>query len=142
MSENNFNVLNLIKCKYMTIEDGDQKYFSIPASPAKGILYVTKDNPEYISGHVRVRGRENGSYPYKYLEMIDRLSGYQDDIIEVCSGMIRKYGNKSCFTVDINPKTNPDLVDDGQVLSSIPNAKFNRWRCDPPYNLDTAKNMY
>jgi len=126
----------------MTIEDGDQEYFSIPASPAKGVLYVTKDNPEYISGHVRVRGRKNGSYPYYYLEMIERLFGNQDDTIEVCSGMIRRYGDKSCFTVDINPTTNPDLVDDGQVLSPIPNAKFNRWRCDPPYNLDTAKIMY
>ena len=142
MPKNNFNVLNLIRCKYTIVEDRHQKCFSILASPARGVLYVTKDNPEYISGHVRVRGRENGSYPYNYLEMIERLFGKQDDTIEVCSGMIRKYGNKSCFTVDINPKTNPDLVDDAQVLSSIPNAQFNRWRGDPPYNADTAKIMY
>jgi hypothetical protein len=51
--------------------------------------------------NVRVRGRENGSYPYNYLEMIDRLFGNQDDTIEVCSGMVRKYDNKSCFTVDM-----------------------------------------
>jgi hypothetical protein len=28
------------------------------------------------------------------------------------------------------------------MLSSISNSKFNRWRCDPPYNVKTAKEMY
>jgi hypothetical protein len=126
----------------MRIDDGDQKYFSIPAGPAKGLLYVNEDNPEYISGHIRVRGRENGSYPFNYLEMIDRLFGKEDNTIEVCSGNIRKYGYNSCYSVDINPETNPDLVDDGQMLSSVPSNRFNRWRCDPPYNTRTAKEMY
>jgi hypothetical protein len=126
----------------MRIDDGDQKYFSIPASPAKGVLYVTQDCPYYISGQIRVRGRDNGSYPYNYLEMIDAVFGKEDNTIEVCSGMIKKYGYKSGYTVDINPETNPDLVDDGQMLSSISNNRFNRWRCDPPYNDKTAKEMY
>jgi hypothetical protein len=140
--KHNFNVLNWIRCKYMRIDDGDQKYFSIPVSPAKGLLYVTEDNPEYISGHIRVRGRENGSYPFNYLEMIDRLFGKENNTIEVCSGNIRKYGYNSCVAVDVNPETNPDFVDDGQMLSSVPNNRFNRWRCDPPYNVKTAKEMY
>jgi len=48
----------------------------------------------------------------------------------------------NCFTVDINPDTEPDLVVDGQKLDGIPNSKFSRWRCDPPYNTRTAKEMY
>jgi hypothetical protein len=61
--------------------------------------------------------------------------------------MIKKYnscadGHAQCFAVDINPKTNPDLVDDGQILSSIPNDTFNRARFDPPYNAVTARKMY
>lgn len=56
-----------------------------------------------------MRGRNNGSYPYKYPEMIDSLFGKGDNTIEVCSGMMGKDG-KSCFTVDINPKTEPDLI--------------------------------
>ena len=61
--------------------------------------------------------------------------------------MIKKYngcadGHSQPFAVDINPKTNPDLVDDGQILSSIPNNKFDRCRCDPPYNAQTARGMY
>lgn len=66
-------------------------------------------------------------YPYNYLEMIDAVFGKEDNTIEVCSGMIRKYGYTSCSTVDINPETNPDLVDDAQMLSSVPNNRFNRW---------------
>jgi hypothetical protein len=89
-----------------------------------------------------VRGRDNGSYPYNYIEMIDRLFGKEDNTIEVCSGNIRKYGYNSSFAVDINPRTSPDLVDDGQMLSSVPNDRFNRWRSDPPYNDKTAKEMY
>ena len=138
----NFNILNLIRCKHRMMEDGDQKYFTIPASPTTGILYITENNPEFISGQVRVRGRNNGSYPYNYLEMIDAVFGKEDNTIEVCSGMIRKYRHTSCYTVDINPETNPDLVDDCQILSSVLNNRFNRWRGDPPYNINTAKKMY
>lgn len=137
------NVLNLIRCDYMEGRDGDnKKYFIVFAGPATGALYITEDNPGFISGHIRARARENGSYPYNIPEMMDTVFGKEDNTIEVCSGMIKKFGYKSCFTVDINPETKPDLVDDGQMLSSIPNNKFNRWRCDPPYNLGTARKMY
>ncbi|MGA7042132.1 MAG: hypothetical protein WBY71_00560, partial [Nitrososphaeraceae archaeon] len=36
----------------------------------------------------------------------------------------------------------PDLVEDGQTLSSISNNTFNHWRYDPPYNAETARKMY
>jgi hypothetical protein len=74
--------------------------------------------------------------------MIDAVFGKEDNTSEVCSGMIRKYGYTSCYTLDINPETNSDLVDDGQILSSVPNKKFNRLRGDPPYSNKTAKEMY
>jgi hypothetical protein len=137
------NVLNLIRCKYEIITSKEnKKYFTIPATPATGILFITGTNPEFISGQIRVRGRDNGSYPYHYLEMIDAIFGKESNTIEVCSGMIRKNGCRSCFTVDINRETNPDLAEDGQTLSSISNNTFNRWRCDPPYNGETAMTMY
>jgi hypothetical protein len=131
----NFNVLNLIRCKYDLIirEIGNQKYYAIPATPATGLLFITKNNPEFISGQIRVRGRDNGSYPFNYLEMIESVFGKEENTIEVCSGNIRK---------DINPETKPDLVADGQILSSIPNNMFNRCRYDPPYNVKTAEKMY
>jgi hypothetical protein len=139
------NVINLIKCKYYSIPGHNNKnrnnnhdYFIIPANPATGILYITENNPEFISGQVRARGRNAGKYPYNYLEMIDNVFGKEENTIEVCSRSVQ--GN--CFTVDINPGTDPDLVADGQNLEEIPDCKFSRWRCDPPYNIKTAKEMY
>ncbi|MDP9289830.1 MAG: hypothetical protein M3P08_16755 [Thermoproteota archaeon] len=88
-------------------------------------LYFTENNPGFISGHIRARGRKNGRYPYKYPEMIDRLFGKEDNTIEVCSGTIREYHHSSSFAVDINPETNPEHVGDGQTLSSIANNTFN-----------------
>jgi hypothetical protein len=138
----NFNVLNQIRSKYTAVTDGNRKYFIIPATPATGALYVTENSPGFISGYVRARGRENGSYPYNYLEMIDAVFGKEDNTIEVCSGMIKKHGYTNCYTVDVNPNTNPDLVDDGRLLSSLQSSIFNRWRGDPPYSERTARKMY
>ena len=102
------------------IEDGDQKYFTIPASPTTGILYITENNPEFISGQIRVRGREKGSYPFNYLEMIDAVFGKEDNTIEVCSGMIRKYRSTSCYTAEPCPYT---CVCCHCVVSSASNPK-------------------
>ena len=136
-SQSNLNILDLIKCKHYDLPF-DKKYVIILANPATGILYVTENSPNFISGQVRMRGTKGGKYPYKYLKMIDNIFGKDQNTIEVCSGSVIG----SCFTVDINPETKPDLVADGQKLYGIPNSKFGRWRCDPPYNARTAKSMY
>jgi len=125
----------------------DNKYCIIPAYPATGILYITANSPDFISGHIRLRGKDEGRYPYNYLEMINNIFGKEDNTIEVCSRSVKGTKESSsclsaCFTVDINSETKPDLVEDAQTLDSIPNNKFNRWRCDPPYNQDTAQRMY
>ncbi len=70
--------------------------------------------------------------------MIDTIFGKDDNTIEVCSGNVK--GN--CFKVDINPSTNPDLVEDGQRLTGISDGRFSRGRWDPPYNNKTANEMY
>ena len=129
------NIIDLIKTKHFSICD----LKVISASPACGILYVTTNSPYYLSGHVRLRGKDNGRYPFNYLEMIDNIFKKADNTIEVCSGDMK---SNDCFTVDINPEADPVLVDDGQELSKVTNARFDRWRCDPPYNVNTAKKMY
>jgi hypothetical protein len=146
-------VLDLIKCDFQILpaskmDDANNNYIVIPAHPATGVLYITNNNPEFISGHVRLKGKDEGRYPYKYLEMIENIFGKEDNTIEVCSrsvrGINRSHSTSAtpCFTVDINLKTKPDLVGDAQTLDGIPDNKFNRWRCDPPYNQSTAKKMY
>ena len=129
------NIMDLIETEYFSFYD----LKVMRATPAKGIWYVTASSPHFISGHVRMRGRENGKYPFYYLEMIDRKFGKEENTIEVCSGSVE---SQDCFTVDINPDNNPTLVDDAQELSKIADSKFERWRCDPPYNLNTAQKMY
>ena len=90
--------------------------------------------------------------------MIDNIFGKEENTIEVCSGSVKGRGGTttasreereslfaslpSFFTVDINPDAKPDSVADGQNLDKIPDSTFNRWRCDPPYNIRTAKEMY
>ena len=85
-----------------------------------------------------MRGRDNGKYPYFYLEMIDTIFGRAENTIEVCSHS--KFID--AVTVDINPKTYADFIDNGQILAKIKNNSFSRWRCDPPYTLKRAKGMY
>lgn len=135
-------VLDLIKCKYLEQDFGGIKYYVIPAEPCKGILYVTGDNPEFMSGHIRVRGKDDGRYPYNYLEMIDAIFGKEPDTIEVCARTVKPDKVRTAFTVDLNPDFQPSKVTDGQTLAGIESNRFSRWRSDPPYNMDTAKNMY
>jgi hypothetical protein len=131
------SILELIKCNYSI--STSTSYIIIEATPATGILYVTKNSPNFISGHVRLRGRNNGRYPYNYLEMIERIFGPEENTIEVCS---HNSQFPKAVTVDINPANKPNIVDDGQFLSKIESDSFNRWRCDPPYNCATAHSMY
>lgn len=134
-----FKILDLIRCKFHHILPGNGlNYFVIPANPATGLLYVTGKSPEYVSGQIRMRGKNSGQYSYRYLEMVDTIFGKDDNTIEVCSGNV----NDSCFKVDINPNKDPDLVGDGQNLDGISDGRFSRWRCDPPYNAKTSKSMY
>jgi hypothetical protein len=149
-TSNPIKVINLIKSRHYILpptEEGNStknndRQFIIPATPAKGNLFITFGNPAFVSGHVRLKGKGQGRYPYNYLEMIDNIFGKENNSIEVCSNSVKGGKESSCFTVDINPDLKPDLVDDGQVLRYVPDNKFDRWRCDPPYNQDTAGKIY
>lgn len=109
-------------------------------TPATGVLYSTSRSPDFISGHLRLRGRDEGRYPYFYLEMIDKVWGpdIESNTIEVCS----RYVSDARVRVDLNKLEEVTNVDDGQTLDTIPDNLFSRWRCDPPYNVGTARSMY
>ena len=108
-NQSTLNILDLIKCEYVTLTDGnDNKYFIILAGPAKGVLYITENSPDYISGQVRVRGRDGGRYPYNYLEMIDHIFGKEENTIEVCSGSIKGRNATSTASItSIQQRMNP-----------------------------------
>lgn len=132
------DVRDLIKAPWLP--SPHQGYDIYPTPPGTGIIYVTDHNPEFLSGHMRVRGEKNGSYPHFYTEIIDNLFGKDKNTIEVCSYLIPK--SKNLFTVDTNYKYSPSLVADGQELIQLGDNRFTRWRCDPPYNANSAKKMY
>ena len=89
-----------------------------------------------------MRSNGGGRYPSKYLDMINEVFGSCENTIETCSNSVSNKNNKHCFTVDINEKYQPSLVDDCQTLAKIPLNTFNRYRADPPYNERTAEEMY
>ena len=132
------DIRHLIRPKCLV--DLGEDYTVVPAKPATGLLYITKGNPSFISGHLRMRGRSNGRYPYRYLEMINEVFGPEENAIEVCSNSISNSAAK--FTVDINPDCKPDLVCNGEKLEGVVANTFNRWRCDPPYNKITAREIF
>ncbi|MDN5846295.1 MAG: hypothetical protein L0H53_08490 [Candidatus Nitrosocosmicus sp.] len=134
-----FNLLDLIRCPYQTLG----KYIILEATPATGILYLTDNSPNFISGHIRLRGKYEGRYPYKYLDMIENIFGPEPNTIEVCSrSVMARHNGGNCFTVDINKDTDPDLVTDAMTLEGVSNCEYDRWRADPPYNESTAMSMY
>ena len=49
-----------------------ENYNIISCYPITGILYLANN---FLSGHVRMRGRDNGRYPYNYNEMIHNIFG-------------------------------------------------------------------
>jgi hypothetical protein len=143
---NSFNILDIIKCKYIFQTDGNYGFYTIPASPASGVLHVNQESRYFIHGSISMKGKGGGSYPYNYLEMIDNIFGSEENTIEVCSGSIKGRNTSSSpsapFTVDINPAMNPDYVGDAQKLDGISSGIFIRGMGDPPYNNKTARKMY
>jgi hypothetical protein len=129
--------------RFLMLREPSKGYTVMTCEPAKGVIYIAEDNPGFISGQIRMRGRNEGRYPFHYLEMIDNLFGYESNTIEVCSRSVPgKNKGGDCFTVDINPQCKPDLGTNGETLEGISSNRFDRWRCDPPYSEQTAREMY
>ena len=119
------------------------KYNAFFLKNATGVIYVTNNSPQFISGQIRMRGRKNGRYPFGYKEMLDEIFGICNPLeeqIEVCSGWVKNAPN--LMTVDINPERHPFHVGDGQSLPADWHDRFGRWYSDPPYNERNAKKMY
>src|SRR2546430_16877976 len=98
------NISSLIKCKYIDLSTLHKNYFIIPANRTTGILYITENSTDYISGHLRLRGKQHGSYSFRYLKMIDNIFGQKENIIEACNGSVMW----NCFTWDTKTYTECD----------------------------------
>ena len=129
-----------IKKKPALITD---KYRIFALDSATGVSYITPKSPQYISGHLRLLGKDNGRYPYAFRDLIEEIFGScpsSSEELEVCSGDVVAKSN--LVTVDINSDKNPSYVLNGQDLPQDWNDRFDRWHCDPPYSEHAANEMY
>ena len=94
-------LLNLIS-SYKVLAFHTQTTKIIDCSPATGILYLTNN---FLSGHARMRGKDNGRYPYNYMEMIHNIFEASNNAIEVCSNSV--HGDSTLTCVDIRPNVDP-----------------------------------
>jgi ribosomal protein L31 len=120
-----------------------KKYNMFFLDSATGVIYVTNDSLQFVSGHIRMLGRKNGQYPVGYkksMEEIFAICSSDGEEIEVCSGWFRNRPN--LMTVDINPDRHPVHVGDGQSLPVDWGNRFDRWYSDPPYNKQNAEKMW
>lgn len=80
----------------------------------------------------RTKEHYYGAYPGGFLWRAKVL--LPGEMCHLCSGTVR-----GDFTVDIDPKTEPDLIADARH-TGLPNESFDAVLIDPPYSPEHAKN--
>lgn len=138
MKEPNFQILPHVKVPIFHMGD----YSIFLTEPCQGVCFVNPDSPHFIHGRMAVKGHKGGVYPDHYLDFIDRVFGPEPQTIEACSKTVKVDSRRTALTVDLDPKNEPSIVGDAQILAGVPSGQYKRWRCDPPYNADTAREMY
>lgn len=135
-----FRVLDFVKAR--TAAPFDPRVVYIDTAPCTGAVFVSPNSPHFLHGKLAVHGNGDGRYPDRYLDFIDAVFGPEPNTIEVCSRTVKVDTVRTACTVDINPDFHPTIVGDAQVLAGVPSGRFNRWRSDKPYNVETAAKMY
>jgi hypothetical protein len=89
----------------------------------------------------RVKSNYYGGYPAGYLRRIRAL--FPDKLESTCTlHLFSGRTDISAFpgeTVDINPKLEPDYVDDAHTLENVPVEKYDLILCDPPYSVEDCE---
>lgn len=83
----------------------------------------------------RVKSGYYGGYPAGYLKRIRALFPDKKNVLHLFSGKVDLVAFPG-KTVDIDPDTNPDYLDDAQRLLSVPIEEFDIVLCDPPYSVE------
>jgi len=91
-----------------------------------------------MGNNYRVKSEYYGGYPAGYLRRVKAL--FQDKLESTCllhlfSGRVDTEAMPG-ETVDLNPDTNPDYVDDAQTLEKVPIEKYDLILADPPYSVE------
>ena len=84
-----FNVMNLIKCPFELFPKDNPDRYILSTNPITSILFVTYNNPSFLSGQARAKGKDGGRYPFHYLEMIDNLFGREENLLFYFLGVFK-----------------------------------------------------
>jgi hypothetical protein len=85
-----------------------------------------------------VKSEYYGGYPHGYLKRIKALFPDKKNVLHLFSGAVDTVALPGA-TVDINPTTNPDYVDDAQTLEKVPLESFDLVGADPPYSIEDCE---
>jgi len=105
----------------MTVMDGVYMYG----------LWVMGNDYRVVTGYY-------GGYPATYLKRMKALFQDKANVLHLFSGKV----DTAVFpgkTVDLDPATEPDYLDDAQTLEQVPLADFDLVLCDPPYSVEDAE---
>lgn len=79
-----------------------------------------------------------GGYPAGYLRRIKALFPDRKKVLHLFSGKV-DVSIIPGITVDIDPSSNADYIDDAQTLEKVPVEDFDLVLADPPYSVEDAK---
>lgn len=121
----------------MTLQDRIDSYHKLTKFPTS--LWIGGDGRIcgiWIMGNsYRVKSKFYGGYPHGYLRRVKALFPDKQKVLHLFAGRV----DTEIFpgtTVDINPKLNPDIVDDAHSLTKVPLEKFDLVLADPAYSTE------
>lgn len=121
----------------MNPQDRIESYVSQTGFPRT--LFLGEDGRivgTWIMGNdYRVKSGYYGGYPAGYLKRVRALFPEKQNILHLFSGKV-DLSVLPGKTVDLNPETRPDYVDDAQRLESVPLENFDLVCADPPYSVE------
>lgn len=86
----------------------------------------------------RVKSKYYGGYPAGYLKRIKALFPDKKTVLHLFSGKVDTVAFPGC-TVDIDPKHNPDIVDDCHTLKRVALQDFDLVMADPAYSVEDCE---
>jgi len=102
-------------------------------------LFVAEDGRvvgTWIMGNnYTVKSTYYGGYPHGYLKRIKALFPEKKNVLHLFSGKV-DLSLLAGKTVDINPESGADYIDDAQRLENVPVEDFDLVMGDPPYSVE------
>jgi hypothetical protein len=124
----------------MTNQQRIESYCALTKMPRS--LFVGEDGRivgTWIMGQdYTVKSGYYGGYPAGYLKRVKALFPDKQKVLHLFSGKV-DLATLPGKTVDLNPASSPDYVDDAQTLEKVPLEDFDLVLADPPYSVEDCE---